>query len=374
MTKFISPLQNPYAPYWLVGDKKIYNQFEAAKIAFVDGGPAYRFVFLDEQYDRLDWSKEPKETWDQLCTAQAHLIRNKYKKIKLLFSAGRDSGHIWRVFEKAEIPIDELTLIYSPYHPLRRYEHENYILPMAKQLCKKHPHMTVRVLEAGQAQYDRQFGNSDWLEGPHARQGRMVFVPYHYSQVLADLDPDSGDPAVGYVIGMEKPRLRLVDGNFVFRHLDVDVNHMVFNFPNLEWFYWAPEMPELFLKQCWMLINHLETYYPGASSEFVEHFQDTHGPYYDEFSMCVGRGTAMIWACGNGVQKTKDNYHWSVQASIAHAKNNQWQSYKEWQLIMDDLQKNWAHCFNQNDPYKGSIGIWGKPYCIKKQNLDTIVA
>jgi hypothetical protein len=368
MNKFISPYENPYAPYWQVGNKKIYNQFEATRTAFVDNGPAYRFVFLEEQYDKLNWASEPAESWNSMCLTQAIKLRQKYKKLKLCFSAGRDSGHIWRVFENAGIPIDELIVAYSPYHPLRRLEHEDHIMPMANELCRRHPGMKLRVMTMGKEQYQLQFANSDWLEGPQAQQGRMVFAPYHFNRVLTEMDPDYGDPQCGYIIGLEKPRIQLINGDFIFRHLDVDVGHWVFNVPNLEWFYWAPEMPELFLKQCWMAVDHLETYYPGCSPEFVNKFQDTHSLYYDEFCKSIGRGPAMIWECGNGVQKTRDNYHWSVQASIAHARDNQWSCYSEWRLTMDELTKKWSHCFNDNDPLKGSIGIWGKSYTIKRQN------
>ena len=368
MNKFISPYRNPYAPYWLVGDKKIYNQFEGTKAALQPGGPDFRFVFLEEQYDKCNWSQEPAESWENLCMVQALKIRNKYKKIKLCFSAGRDSGHIWRVFEKNNIPIDELIIAYSPYHPLRKHEHDAYIYPQAIELCKKHPRMKLSVLEMGEAQYEMQFGNTDWLEGVDAQQGRMVFAPYHFNRVLTELDPDAGDPTVGYIIGLEKPRIQLINGNFVFRHLDVDVNHWVYNVPNLEWFYWAPEMPELFIKQCWMAVNHIEKYYPGADQKFLYEFQNTYSVYYDEFCKSIGRGTAMIWECGNGIQKTRDNYHWSIQASIAHARDNKWKSYTNWQAMMKDLSNNWAHCFNDNDPMKGSVGIWGKPYVIKPQN------
>jgi hypothetical protein len=108
LNEFILPQDNPYAPYWLVGDKKVYNQIEANKLAFVEGGPSYRLVFLEKEYDTLDWVTEPNEEWEKLCIQRAIQLRQKYKKLKLCFSAGRDSGHVWRIFEKAGIPIDEL--------------------------------------------------------------------------------------------------------------------------------------------------------------------------------------------------------------------------------------------------------------------------
>jgi len=368
MTKLIHPSQHPFAPYWLIGDKKVYNQFEATKLAFVQGGPAYRFVFLEQQYDQLNWQQEPTKSWEELCVERAVVLRQKYRKLKLLFSAGRDSGHVWRVFEKAGIPIDEIVTYYTPYHPLRKLEYENHISPIIKDMCRQNPHMKTTVLVMGKDQFESQMRNSDWLESSTTTQTQMLFLPHHFGEVLTTMDPDSLDPTVGYITGMEKPRLRLVNGEFVFRHLDADVGYHVFGMPNLEWFYWAPDMPEIFLKQCWMAVNHFEKNYPGCTPEFVENFQDTHKGYYDEYCRCIGRGDAMSWECGNGTQKVRDNYHWSIQNAIRTGEHENWRSYHEWNSTMQDLKKNWSHCFNGNDPMKGSIGIWGKPYIIKKQN------
>ena len=82
-----------YRPHWVVGDKKIYNQFSANQLAFRDNGPAYKFCWLDDVYVKQLWDQEPTELWEELCVERARAIRQKWKKIKLFFSAGRDSGH-----------------------------------------------------------------------------------------------------------------------------------------------------------------------------------------------------------------------------------------------------------------------------------------
>ena len=369
MTKLIHPSQNPFGQYWLVGDKKIYNQFEAVKTALTPGSPAYRYVFLEDQYDKLNWQQEPEKSWDELCIERALAIRQKYRKLKLLFSAGRDSGHVWRVFEQANIPIDELITYYTPYHPLRKAEYEYQIKPIIQELCRKNPAMKVTVLVIDKDQFEYQMRNSDWLESDTTTSAQLLYLPYRFGEVLTTMDPESLDPSVGYIAGLEKPRLRLIDGNFVFRHLDNDGGYHVINMPNLEWFYWAPEMPELFLKQCWMVVNYLEEHYPGCTPEFIEKFQSAHDGYYDEYCFSVGRGPAMSWDCGNGTNKPKDSYHWSLQRVIQHASQENWKSYNEWNSIMQDLKRNLSYCFNGGDPMKGLIGIWGKPYIIKKQTL-----
>ena len=55
---------------------------------------------------------------------------------------------------------------------------------------------------------------------------------------------------------------------------------------------------------------------------------------------------------------------------IKTGKNEKWGGYFEWNSMMQDIKRNWAHCFNDNDPMKGAIGIWGKPYFMKKQHKE----
>jgi hypothetical protein len=357
-----------HLPYWLVGDKKIYNQFEANKAAFQDNGPSYRVVFLEDVYDQLNWQQEPGESWEQLCLERALYLRHKWKKLKLCFSAGRDSGHIMRVFEKNNIPIDELVLPYSQRDPLRLHEHTNYVRPIAEQLCRQNPKMTIREICIDQTWFSELYNNNaDWLIGSAAIQRGMTFTGYNWKKII-ETDPDHASESTGYIFGLEKPRIRLIDNNFVFQILDTDFQHFGQHIINAEWFYWAPEQPRIFLKQCWMLVNYLEQHYPGASADFVAKFQNTRSGYYDEFCLSVGRGPAMIWTCGDGVQKTGNSYQWHVQQTIMSAKNEKWASFNEWQSNITDLKKNYSHFYNQGDPLLGTIGIGGKPYIIKQQN------
>jgi hypothetical protein len=357
-----------HVPYWLIGDKKIYNQFEANQLAFCDGAPAYRLVFLEDVYDQLDWTTEPNESWEELCLQRALYLRHKWKKLKLCFSAGRDSGHIMQLFERHGIPIDELILPYAPYHPMRLYEHQHYVKPAAEELCRRNPGMTMREICLDHTFYNNLYQNPDWLTGPNSQQRAMLFIPYDWKTII-ETDPDHSNGTTGYMFGLEKPRIRLNNGNFIFQLLDTDVQYFAQGIHNAEWFYWAPEQPKLFLKQCWMLINHFEQHYPGASAEFVQKFQKTDSGYYDEFCRSVGRGDALSWGVGNAQGKISNNYHWSIQSTINTAKEEGWKGFKEWWLTIADLKKNYSHFYNQNDPLCGTIGIWGKPYTIKQQNI-----
>lgn len=354
-----------WIPHWQVGDSCHHSQFDARKAAFVDGGPAYRFVFLESAYNQVDWTTEPNESWDQLCVERARQLRQKYKKLKLYFSAGRDSGHVFRVFEKAGIPIDELVLPYSPYHPLRYEEHVKYVRPVAEELCRRNPGMVMREVVHDKAWQDKIYKNENWLT--HSGRRTMLYCPYDWTKEV-EHDPDYQSGTCGYIFGMEKPRIRLVNGEFVFQLIDKDLQVTASGLPEVEYFYWAPELPKLMVKQCWMLVNHFENKYPGCDTNFVHDFQYQKSGYYDELCYALGRGPAMAWEVGNGITKLWSNYHWSIQQHIAIAKEEKFKGLVEWQIIMDDLKRNWGHFFHDDDPMKGTIGIWGQPYFIKTQN------
>ena len=355
-------------PHWVVGDRRIFNQFEAALTAFRSGGPAYRFVFLEHIYDAVDWTQEPAESWEELCLSRALYLRNKWRKLKLCFSAGRDSGHIMQLFERHGLRIDELILPYSIHHPLRMSEHVNIVLPAAQAACRRNPGMTIREICIDHKEFDRMFGNPDWLTGQHSNQRSMQFTAYDWKRII-ETDPDHSSGQAGYIFGLEKPRIRLIDGNFYFQSMDYDYQYFWQDITNAEWFYWAPEQPELCVKQAWMLVNHFERYYPGCDPEFVSSFQNYKSGHYDEFCRSVGRGDPITAGVDLAQGKISDNYHWALTATIDTARNQRWKGYKEWASIIDDLRRNHAHCFNQTDPMKGPVGIWGKPYFIKKQKI-----
>ena len=114
-----------YLPHWIVDGQRTSSQFDAWRAASQLGIKPH-FHFYEEQYDEMDWTKEPNETWDQLCYERCMTLRNRYKKLSLFYSAGRDSHHILRCFYHFNIPIDELVLVDFQTKPERQYQIINY--------------------------------------------------------------------------------------------------------------------------------------------------------------------------------------------------------------------------------------------------------
>jgi hypothetical protein len=55
-----------YLPHWTVNGERTSSQFDAWRAA-VSAGVKPKFYFYEAQYDQLEWTKEPKEYWEELC-------------------------------------------------------------------------------------------------------------------------------------------------------------------------------------------------------------------------------------------------------------------------------------------------------------------
>ena len=69
-----------YLPHWTVNGERTSSQFDAWRAA-TKLGVMPDFYFYDAEYDQLDWTKEPEETWDQICYERCITLRQKYKKL-----------------------------------------------------------------------------------------------------------------------------------------------------------------------------------------------------------------------------------------------------------------------------------------------------
>ena len=359
--------------HWIVGDKKIDSQLEAYQLALRDTKIESRLYFQEDEFDKINWTQEPTKSWEELCLEHAVRLRQKYKKLKLFFSAGRDSGHVFRVFEQAKIPIDELIIPYTPYSPLRMDEHVNHIMPVAKELCKRNPGMIIREVLQDKEWYEKLYKNSDWLTTKN-NQFHIMFLQRKWDELIKrDPDYDSGN--CGYILGFEKPSIRLIDGVFYSQVTGPYIQWAPQNTPGAECFYWSSE---IYVKQCWMLVNHFEKKYPKCDSDFIEmlnpfsyvmaHKQTEFAHYYDELCKALGRGEAMSWQCGNGLNRVLGDNHWSMNSLSKTLTEEKWKSFNEYRSILYDLHKNHSYLINQTLNKIDLNSIAGKKYLIKKQN------
>ena len=392
-----------YLPHWVVNGQRTSSQFDAWRAAEKLGIMPH-FYFYETEYDALDWTKEPAETWDELCHERCVALRQKYKKLSLFYSAGRDSHHILRCFYYFNIPLDEIVLLNLKTNPVRQDQLIRHIYPQVHNYIRAYPNTKVTIVDVGPEEFDNYF-KDDWLEKPASALVHGYFQPTNFSFYVKQI-LHADEPNHGVILGVDKPRIILEGGKYYSTVIDKTMETFLTDIPNIEMFYYAPDMPKLHLKQSWMTLNHIEKTYgtkeyniiqldPLANSRFnspsdstfsintthnilkttaitndflKEYCGDSHSEYYDDYCIACGRGAAwdINLAIQNGKSKHKLNGREPLFQQVLHtAKDQNWQSAHNFDEAMVYLKTSYAKIFNKEDPYQGTLGVYSKKYYMK---------
>lgn len=357
--------------YYLVGDQAVHNQLEASRLDHVTKA-GRRFYIYEKQYDSVDWTQEPAVDYDTMCQDRALQLRQKWKKLCLLFSGGSDSSDILRIFLENKIPLDELIIFRHIHNPVRRYEADHYKIPLARWYCEQQPGLTYRVYDITESNYQQDYRNPDWLEGEGKMSAQMGMSSWLFNDMLENNRSYSAEHNVGYINGLEKARLWIDNGSWYMRQIDKIFEYQSLQETSIEFFYLAPDMPEFYVKQCWMLINYLESKYSDIDSSFIQRLYDSKNPLYQElvagsnrkyYLDALSRTPSRI---RDGTDKIKyiDNDPGN-QKLLADAASQNWKCVDHYSDILAQLRKNESYLFNQGEPLKGIIGTYGKSYYIK---------
>jgi hypothetical protein len=352
-------------PHWQVDGERFNSQFLAWRTASRKNTKP-SFYFYEEEYDKLNWTQEPKESWDDICYERCFVLRERYKKLSLMYSAGRDSHHILRCFLKFKIPLDELIILKAHFLSTnKKIEFENYIVPQAKKFLEYFPQCKITVLEDDSSLYENYFKN-DFLEKKNSAFANGMFIttlPFRLSAIKHDLHDN------GFIFGVDKPRILLEDGKYYSTVIDKTIEFFMADFPNVEFFYYAPDMPKIHLKQSWMLLNHLEKNYADITSDFlIDYCGNSFSDKYDELCIASGRGPA--WNVGLDMQNGKNKYKGAghskpMQDVLKYELSTNLEAAWNYRTAMQEMQEKYSHIFNNNDPLLGTIGIYAKKYYMK---------
>lgn len=393
-----------HLPHWTVNGERTSSQFDAWRKAHKLGIKP-NFYFYEYEYDQLDWTIEPTETWDELCYERCITLRQKYNKLSLFYSAGRDSHHVLRCFYHFNIPLDEIVLLNLKTNPERVDQLIRHIYPHVHNFLRKYPNTKITTVDVGPEEFDNYF-KEDWLEKPSSALVHGYFQPTNFSFYVKQI-LHADEPNHGIILGVDKPRLIIEDGKYYSSIIDKTLETFITDIPNIELFYFAPDMPKIHLKQSWMTLNHIEKTYGGVeysksqldplmsskyalpnydkfvldldsskhkrpskiTNEFlVEYCGNSHSVYYDDYCISCGRGAAwnVNLSIQNGKSKYKNNGRESVfQDLLKTALDQNWLAAHNFTEAMNFLKVSYSDIFNQNDPYSGTLGVYAKKYYMK---------
>lgn len=247
--------------HYQVGDQTFKNKFQAARHA-IQSKHDLHFNMYESVFDKCDWTTEPTMSWNQLLDLRANQIAAKGKPIVLYFSGGTDSYTIYKVFERNNIHID---LIYMR----RRIVSSDLDQAMHKQaieLLEQHrlndPATKIVVRDDNESIFAEAYGNQDWMTIDNTRwEFGMGFNADTLSHNFVTRYFDHDDFIS--VVGHEKPRV-IFDYHGIYSHLK-DVHFCKsMNVPGIDFFYVSPDLPELHIKQSYMLAKYIRSLRPKS--------------------------------------------------------------------------------------------------------------
>jgi hypothetical protein len=244
--------------------------------------PGHRvfYHFFDEVFRSLDWTKEPTQSVEELYLERAKQLRAKYDYITLAFSGGSDSTNMLNVFLDNNIPIEEIVTYYpvsiiekmlpnfnkndtSPENII--FEYIESAAPKLREVAKTHPEIKITVIDYAQRAIE-VVGKSALHTTTAA--GVMTSIAMPAMNIMHENMRALGDGVNSVLIAaIDKPRVEYDRANKQFMSYFLDFNtfwgHLSDDgcggyHPNIEYFYYAPDFPKLYQKQCFMVKHAME--------------------------------------------------------------------------------------------------------------------
>jgi hypothetical protein len=220
-----------------VNNQTFNNVYLAHYESYKSGKPVSLYCF-DHEYDQLDWTKEPELSFQDLMSAHALHLREKYERLIFMWSGGTDSHTIYNVFKRNNIHIDEIIIKYftdSENYPQYPESHVNWI---------KANHYDPTTEITAWNEYDTNLrslfiSNEDWIfnnVGDLYKFGQSTIC----SSTVEMVERKHNGHNWGIVVGVEKPHVLFENGNYYSFSYDRELRSLMGYHDHYEFFYLNP--------------------------------------------------------------------------------------------------------------------------------------
>jgi hypothetical protein len=226
-------------------------------------------------FSTVDWKLEPTESLRELYRQRALQLREKYDYIILAFTGGSDSWTMLDAFLSNDIRVDEL-IHYMPleatknkdvdagdFSPINLVtEYHLTTKPQLDEIAKSHPDIKITVYDWSKNSEKYQL-KSDWLESRSVTLTPEVNRRWRLEDKTKSVYQHNN---IGYVQGLEKPRICIKDNKYHIYFLDfvhlqtLDIDDYSNDHWTTEFFYWAPESEKILRKQSHIIKNFFESH------------------------------------------------------------------------------------------------------------------
>ena len=251
--------------FWVYNNKQYKNKIHAlndaqGKLNDID------FFIAKHSFDAVNWKIEPKKSWYDMMAIRARQLRDTYDYIRFWYSGGVDSQTIFNVFLKERIYIDEIIVnLVSPIDDFSgpaNIEQLSVAIPFLKSVESVIPKTKITINKLGSQHFKKIFDN-DWLD-------QQVDLSMIQDQPWSLYKTKMLEPKNNFcdLTGGEKPEILKKASKYYAVFVDEAFLPRITG-TYTEEFYISPEYPQLHIKQCHRIENHLQKNYPDLHDGFV---------------------------------------------------------------------------------------------------------
>ena len=257
------------SPITKFGYYKVGNVFTVSKVEAIElhnkTGIHPEWVFNDDVFARYDWTQEPTMSLLDCYKMRAEQIRRKYDYVVIMYSGGPDSHNVLQSFLRNNLPVDEICQFWAAeaeksYYTFFNEEVYRVAIPETRKILEEHPEIKHRVID--QSTLTFELFDKDDNKFDFFYKVNSMFSPNHLARSYFRDHVDDwknivdNGKTLALVWGSDKPRVQSVNGRLCYRFIDLldncVSNRTIINnrsWENDELFYWAPDCPEMLIKQ-----------------------------------------------------------------------------------------------------------------------------
>jgi len=275
---------------YVINDQRVTNRLEAIELAHYDTGKiTYRW--LENRFDQVNWTVEPKTCLNDLVDRHVMSIRGLYDHIALHWSGGYDSWTILKAFVRNQVVIDELIIYSRDWWNRGILDLDNQMAIDSANFVKTHwmPNLKITQIRWGDKNMLVKHFNRTGLDWIY-QNGGQTKINQNSRNILGTQNDDvlRTQERSGRSIqlnGIDKPRVNLRDGQWYSVRSDSCVFQEADDWSLHFWY-----LPDLYVKQTWMMIRWLETI-DRCSHEFVHRLQGNgiDDAHYRQWNLALDR-------------------------------------------------------------------------------------
>ena len=243
-----------------------------------------KFYFNDDIFSKIDWTREPNFSLEDLYKFRAKQIRDEYEYVVLSYSGGSDSTEILETFLNNNIFIDEIQTVH--YSGLIKkteesiimnndslavmLEYQKAVLPKLKRVRELSPNTKITEIDVSEYTHNQITNNKlDYmgLSGQTTNGTGLIkplrtntFYMHNYNQQNFKISKKTA-----FVRGYDKPILNIENGRLMFRFSDITLHGVkmirsgqIDDLYTFEDFFWSRKFPLIPVKQSHVIKKRIQ--------------------------------------------------------------------------------------------------------------------